>query len=278
MTISRMGLVTQVGGWIVIAVLAHGQLPGATSPKQDEQVGRQANKLMPADADPSYEVATIKLSNPENKNGGIDMRGRHMVVTGQSAEDLVKFAYGVHAKQIVNRPDWLAIDKVDIDGVLDVEGQPNLKQMQTVVKKLLADRFQLKFHRDRKELAVYALEIAKGGPKLTRGTADRDEPGNENASRRYGIYTMKVENNSMSDFAQLMQLFVDRPVVDQTRLEGKWDFQWSWIVDESRAPSDANAPPGMFTAIQEQLGLKLEATKATTDVLVIDDIEPPSPN
>jgi uncharacterized protein (TIGR03435 family) len=75
-----------------------------------------------------------------------------------------------------------------------------------------------------------------------------------------------------------MQFFTDRPVVDQTGLTGKWDFKWTWTADESRVAPDANAAPGMFTAIQEQLGLKLDATKAQADAFVVDHVERPGPN
>jgi uncharacterized protein (TIGR03435 family) len=89
---------------------------------------------------------------------------------------------------------------------------------------------------------------------------------------------MRAANISMGEFALIMKFFMDRPVVDQTGLAGRYDFQLRWTFDDSRVAPDSNAPPGLFTAIQEQLGLKLEATKAQTDVLVLDAVKHPSAN
>ena len=82
----------------------------------------------------------------------------------------------------------------------------------------------------------------------------------------------------MADLAQMLQFRVDRPVVDQTGLKGRYDFRLQWTTDESRAPADGSAPPGVFTAIQEQIGLKLEPVKAQADVLVVDKVERPGAN
>jgi uncharacterized protein (TIGR03435 family) len=89
---------------------------------------------------------------------------------------------------------------------------------------------------------------------------------------------MQAANISMPDFALMMKFFLDRPVADQTGLTGRYDFRFQWTFDESRVAADGSAPPGMFTAIQEQLGLKLEPVKAQTDVLVVDKVERPSAN
>ena len=85
--------------------------------------------------------------------------------------DLIAFAYGLHAKQIIGAPDWFGTDMFDIDGVPDVPGRPSMKQMQTMVQKLLADRCALKFHHEQKELSVYAVRLAGGGPKMSKTTA-----------------------------------------------------------------------------------------------------------
>ncbi len=100
-----------------------------------------------------------------------------------------------------------------------------------------------------------------------------DQTGNNNGVEQ----TWKYTNNSMEDFAQGMQVFLDRPVVDETGLKGKFDFTLEWTVDGA-VNSDPKAPPGLFTAVQEQLGLKIEATKGPAEVLVIDHAERPSAN
>lgn len=248
------------------------------APAQNGSVGDESLQRMPADADPSFEVATIKPSSADESNAGFRLDGRHIAIEGQTVNHLLLFAYGVHPKQIVDGPSWFATDRYDIDGVPDVEGEPSLKQWQGIVKKLLAERFQLSFHQEKRELAVYAITVAKGGPKLTRSKGDPNRLGEENDDSHRGQTTMKVTNMSMAAFTLIMQAFVDRPVVDQSGLAGRWDFQLTWTRDESRVPADANAAPGLFTAIQEQLGLKLDATRAPADVFAIDHAERPSAN
>jgi len=248
------------------------------SASQDAQAKPEALKPMPADADPSYEVATIKPSSPDEQSDGFDMKGRHMLIKNETVDKMLTLAYGVHPRQIVDAPAWFATEQFDVDGVLDVEGFPNLNQMRAIVKKLLAGRFQLAFHHEQRELAVYALTVAKAGPKIAPSTLGANEHGSEGTNSRGGQETMKVKNLSMADFALVLQFHVDRPVIDRTGLAGKWDFKWTWTVDESRVPPDSNAAPGLFTAIQEQLGLKLEAVKAPADVFVIDHVERPSAN
>jgi uncharacterized protein (TIGR03435 family) len=176
--------------------------------------------------------------------------------------------------------------KFDIDAKPDVPGSPNREQLKTMVQKLLADRFQLKFHRDKKELSAYVLSVAKGGPKLK--TSEGDPKGLPGLFFR-GLGVLTVTNATMADFSHLMQSAVlDRPVVDQTGLNGKYDFLLKWTPDQSQfggmgikvpPPSDAaDAPPPLFTAIQEQIGLKLDAGKAAVEVLALDHIEQPSAN
>ena len=155
-----------------------------------------------------------------------------------------------------------------------------------MIQKLLADRFQLTFHKDKKELPVYVLSVAKTGSKLTK---DDSAPNGLPGLFFQGLGKLNVHNALMSDFTGLMQSVVlDRPVIDQTGLTGRFDFTLNWTPDDSQfsgmgarvpPPTDsADAPPNLYTAIQEQIGLKLEATKAPADVMVIDHVEKPSAN
>jgi uncharacterized protein (TIGR03435 family) len=247
-------------------------------PSQNVQAKPGSPARMPADADPSFEVATIKPADPNDPNDGLHLNGRHIGIENQTIDSLLMFAYGIHQKQIVNAPAWTSAEHFDVDGVPDAEGEPSLKQLQVMMKKFLADRFQLRFHHEQRELEVYALCVAKGGPKITASKSDPNALGDENANHHGIIATMKVTNMSMADFVMILEFSMDKPVVDQTGLAGKWDFAWRWATDESHVSTDANAPPGMFTAIQEQLGLKLEAVKGPADVFVIDHVERSSPN
>ena len=239
---------------------------------------------MAASADPSFEVATIKPSKPDQPGKAITLQGTNLVTINTTAVDLIEFCYNVQVKQILNAPSWLETDKFDIVAKPDTPGAPNVNQMKIMIQKLLADRLQMKFHRDKKELSDYVLSVAKSGPKMQQGDPNA-LPGL--FFRQLGVLT--VQNATMEDFAGLMQSAVlDRPIVDQTGLQGRWNFLLKWTPDESQfsgmgvkvpPPSDAaDAPPALFTAIQEQIGLKLEAGKVPAPVLVIDHVEKPSEN
>jgi uncharacterized protein (TIGR03435 family) len=244
-----------------------------------------ALKPMAAAASPGFEVAAIKPSRPEAQGKGFTMRGREVLTINTNLSDLVTFAYGVHARQIVNAPDWAEKDHYDITGIPDVDGQPNIDQMRAMLKKLLADRFKLTFHRDKQELSVYALVVGRDGPKLTKSAGDPNGP---TGLVFRGLGVLPGMNASMADFASVMQgAVLDRPVVDQTGIPGKYDFTLTWTPDESQframgvrvpPPPDNATAPSLFTAIQEQLGLRLESTRAPAEVLVIDRVEKPTEN
>ena len=184
-------------------------------------------------------------------------------------------AYGIHGKQIVGGPAWFSKDRYDINGVPDVPGVPSLKQMQAMYQKLLADRFHLIFHREVREIPIYALTVAKGGAMLK--PADPNENLNTGNSGGGGQRTLKFTNMSMPDFALNMNFYEDRPVIDQTALPGRYDFTLRWTSDVS-AENEPGAPPSLFTAIKEQLGLRLDAVKGPAEVFVIDRVERPSAN
>jgi len=241
---------------------------------------------MAADAVPSFEVATIKPSNPDAPGIGIRMNGRNFSTLNTTLSDLITFAYGIHARQITGAPGWVETDKFDLAAIPDKPGMPNDKQIKGMMQKLLADRFKLTFHHDKKELGVFLITLGKTGPKLTKNDSNPDGlPG----LGMNGMGRVSARNATIADFAGLMQgRILDRPVVDQTGLAGRFDFTLQWTPDDSQyggrggqAPppaNGANAPPNLFDAMQEQLGLKIESTKAPVDVLVIDHVEKPSDN
>jgi uncharacterized protein (TIGR03435 family) len=245
-----------------------------------------ALKPMAADASPSFEVATIKPSKPDTPGKLFAVRGRQFSTVNTTLADLLTFAYGLHARQITGGPAWLDTEKYDLSGQPDGDGQPNEKQWKGMIQKLLAERFSLSFHRDKKELPVYALVVDKSGQKLTKSEGD---PNGLPSLMFPRLGVLPARNASMTDLAGVMQAAVlDRPVVDQTALAGRYDFTLTWTPDESQfsglgarvpAPSgDPAAPPGLSTAMQEQLGLRLESARAPVEVLVIDKVEKPSDN
>ena len=243
---------------------------------------------MDANADPSFEVATIKPSKPDQPGKMITVQGRNLVTVNTTLLDLLTFSYGLNSKQIVGAPAWTETQKFDITAKPDAEGMPNDRQIKGMVQKLIAERCKLTFHRDKKELSVYVLSVAKGGPKLTKSEGDPN--GLPGLFFRGRLGDLHVMNATMGDFTTLMLqgVVLDRPVLDQTGIMGRWNFDLNWTPDDSQfggmgvkipPPTDgANQPPGLFTAIQEQIGLKLDATKSPAEVLVIDHLEQPSAN
>ena len=244
-------------------------------------------KPMPADANPKFDVVTIKPSDPNRPGKLFTIRGRHVMTINTTVSDLITFGYSIQTKQLENAPAWLD-EKYDIDGVPDVEGQPNIKQMRLLIRDALVQRFGVKFHNEQRELSVYALSLAKGGPKTMTVTANKpSDPGNFLFSK---LGDLHVTNSTMKDFCDGMQEAVmDKPVVDQTGLTARYDFTLKWTPDQSQFAAmgakipppnidDPNAPPSLYTALQEQLGLKLEATKAKADVMVLDHLDKPSAN
>jgi uncharacterized protein (TIGR03435 family) len=240
-----------------------------------------------ANPNPVFAVATVKPSNPDAPGKMFRVGpGIQFSTLNTTVADMIGFAYGIHPKQLVNAPDWLGKDKFDILAKPDGDGMPNDKQWKTMVQKLLVDRFQLTFHNEKQDLSVYAIVLGKDGAKLTKSQGD---PNGLPTLGFRGLGDLVVRNANMVDFAGLMQgAVLDKPVVDQTGLQGRFDFQLKWTPDQSQFESfggvhtppaeTADAPPDLYTAIQQQIGLKIETTKAPVDVMVLDKVAQPSAN
>jgi len=240
----------------------------------------KADAPMAKDADPDWDVVAVKARDPNDANNSqsMSMKGRQFVIVNRPVEGMLMFAYGMHKREIVGLPEWAKTERWDVQGVPDVPGAPSLKQAQSLTRKLLEERFGLKVHRETQELAVYAITVAKGGERMARSAGDPNGTPDENERSNGGQITMRMTNMTMGEFAPDLGYFLDRPSVDQTGLTGRYDFQMIWTADDSRVPTDGTAPPGLFTAIQEQIGLKLEPVKTPVDVLVVDAVQRPSAN
>ncbi len=255
-------------------------------------------KPMAADADPNFEVATIKPNDSgATSMQGLTMRGRNFATRASSLGDLIGFAYEVQAKQIVGAPDWVDKDRFDIAAVPEQEGSPSPEQIRSMIRKLLADRFKLTFHRDKRELSAYVLTVGKGGHKLTPTQVKGTLPGIGMRPATGGLM-LNLINATIPDLTGFLQLLVlDRPVVDQTGIQGRYDFQCTFTPDDSQfgghppqmpAPAGgsntnatdaaASAAPSLYDAFQQQLGLKLTAEKTAVGVIAIDHVEKPSAN
>lgn len=260
----------RLGLWAVVLVVACGtRLVGQTT---------QPGQPMAKDAHPAFEVATIKPSDPDDKTHRFEIHGRRILIENQTVRIMIEMSYGVHAKQIVNMPPWAESERFDAQGLPDVEGVPSVLQFQEMVRKLLEDRFGLKFHTEKREMARYSLTVAKGGPKMEPSKGAPDGLPNMRGTGDKTSRTLQVENVSMAELAHNLQGELDRPVVDETGLKGKYDFTLKWLRQDAPADAEADTNVPFFTAIQEQLGLKMEPSKGEVEMMVIDRIEPPASN
>ena len=263
-------------GWMVLLVLA----AVFVSASAQEPMGPMARE-----ADPTFEVATIK----PNDSGiptllGIAQRGRNFTTINSSLIDLIGFAYGVQAKQVVDANGFAAA-RYDIDGVPDVAGIPSVPQQRTMVQKMLKERFKLSYHEDQKEMAAFVMTVAKDGPKLTPTALTGLNPVNGVHASANG-WVLSSHNASMAVLAGFLQLaVVDRPVVDKTGLTGRYDIDLDFTPDTSQfnghPPPERKTEtpsPNLFDALQQQLGLKVSSEKTLVKVVVVDHAEKPSSN
>ena len=242
----------------------------------------------------SFEVATIRPNAPdEPHNRGISWEGRHFTARYTTMSQMVQFAYNVQAKQIVNAPGWLDSATYDIEAqapVGDPVGRdPTAAQFRGMMQRLLAERLGMKTHWEPRTMAAYQLVVAKGGAKLQASKIeDRTKaeiPPGVRIQRGPHLWmrVLGVGGTMPELAAELQRVEFDRPVVDRTGITGEFDFAVTatstkpYFAGEVPDTSDA-APPTIFTALQEQLGLKLEPVKTAVQCLMVDAVERPSEN
>ena len=247
-------------------------------------------KMMDRDAKPKFEVATIKPSDPGRPGWGITAnRSGTLTTLNTTLADLIKFAYDLHPRQVTGAPAWFDSERFDISAKPDTPGLPNIVQMKLMLQQLLADRFALTFHKEKKELSAYAITVAKGGEKIKKEENSRAPvPGFGGLPQR----GFNANNATLSEFASVMQAqFMDQPVIDQTGLgETRYTFVLKFTPDPGMRPfgaapppaqqpaPEADAPPDVYQAMEQQLGLRMQKTKAPVDVMVVDKVEKPSAN
>jgi uncharacterized protein (TIGR03435 family) len=236
----------------------------------------------------AFEVATITPTDPGSKAGRfITIQGTHrFVVKNYTLKLLIAAAYDLNPQAVCGGPAWLDSDHYDILAETPGDVRPTHDEQMSMVRTLLTDRFQLAFHRQPKVFSIYQLEATKSGPRLKPTAAAQDDPPTVGPAVVYpGRVVLPGRNATMHDLTTLLQrAILDRAVVDRTGLTGRYDFDLEWAPDETQfggalppAPSDAPTPP-LFTALQEQLGLRLEATRGPIPTLVVDHINKPSAN
>jgi len=241
-------------------------------------------KPMDPAAKPDIEVATVKPSPPGAQGRLYTVRGTQVMAINVTLLNVITFAYDLHERQVSGGPAWMSTDKFEIAIKPDTPGQPSIQQMKTLFQKALVDRFQFKFHTEKRELSVYAITQ----PANTKHKLAEAAPGNNLPNLifpRAGL--LPAQNATMQDFAQVLQgAVLDRHVVNQTSIQGRYNFTLDWTPDEfqfasfgpRQGPFPDTGKPNIFQAFQDQLGLKLESTKAPADVLVVDKAEKASDN
>jgi uncharacterized protein (TIGR03435 family) len=225
-----------------------------------------------------FEVASIRQhrSNGDEPSNRRVLPGGRFVATATTVRTLVRIAFGTDDNLMSGAPGWIDNETFDIDATtVDHVEVTAPQQFQQLILSLLEDRFQFKFHREQKEGPVYWLEVDKPGklgPALKPSTpaSQANMSTNSNGSRT----AMKASKMSMVDIAAALRRQAGRPVEDHTGLKGDFDFQIEWAPEETPDSAD----PSLFTVLKEQLGLKLQSAKGTTETLVIDQITQPSAN
>ncbi len=233
-----------------------------------------------------FEVASVKPSNPNSTNGTLVTitSGGRLHAVNATLKDLIETAYDVRSFQIEGGPKWANAAKYDIDATPGSSARgaavsPGWTNVRLEVQTLLKDRFQLQLHRETKTSPIYSLVIAKGGIKSSVLSATQSPQKGITA----GQGTMLGDAASMAQLAYKLSRLLQRPVVNNTGLEGNYNFKLEWTPDLGPSAPDGQTAdtaggPSIFTALQEQLGLRLEAKKGAVDVLVIDRADRPSKN
>ncbi len=273
------------GVWVVVAAPVLGQSAAAT-PKV-----------------PAFDVVSIHPANPDSHMMRMQMLGDRYSATGLSVKSLIGYAYNTRTEDQISGAGSVGSARFDIEAKLDEDTAAALKklskeegtaQRRLMMQAMLADRFKLKVHHESKEVPMYALVIAKGGSKLKEADPNNTYPngikGPDGVSHAgmmmFSDGKMTAQAIPISSLAGNLWGQLHRIVEDKTGLTGKYDITLQWSRDEIQGPTmpdgqsgaSGTSGPSIFTALQEQLGLRLESTKGFVDTIVVDHIEMPSEN
>ena len=230
-----------------------------------------------SDVPSSFDVASVRPNNSGDSNSHIAMHAGRLTMTNVSLFVCIKMAYNVDRSQI-SGPAWLQAEKYNISAETSNRDET---QTRLMLQTLLADRFKLTLHHEQRVIPVYELVVGRSGPKIHEAEGDQERQGTTKSG--VSIHRQEAEiwgkSLSMRQLADLLSRHMDRPVIDKTVLNGIYNITLKWAPDEAFITSNRNQEggdeketqlPSIFTAIQEQLGLKLQPRKNATDVLMID--------
>src|SRR5215471_3446391 len=225
----------------------------------------------------AFDVASVKPANSGRPGMSIETEPGRFKAINATVSFLIQYAYTIKDFQLSGGPGWMGSDKFDIDA--RGEAQTGDREFPPMMRKLLADRFQLKFHQETKTLPVFDLVVAKDGPKFSRA------PETAQGGTRANSGQLTISKGTLASLASILSNILGKRVIDKTGLTGEYEMKLKWTPDDFQPPPlrpngpppDANNP-SIFTAIQEQLGLKLESARGPVEVLVIDRLEKPTEN
>jgi uncharacterized protein (TIGR03435 family) len=260
--------------WLPALLLAAAPLISAQTPSQTKE----------------FEVASVKV-HKESDDGRVGIQiapGGRWRATNVPLKMLLQIAYDLRPGQLTGAPNWTETERYDIDAKLDdsLGSNPKPDEMRPYLQSLLEKRFQLQFHRESKEMQVYVLGVAKNGSKLKES-----DPAAVGPRIRMGMGQLSCTKVKMDVFARELSRQVGRPVVNQTGLTGDYDFELTFAPEGPPPGGGAGGPgpgpggpgggpsapgndaPTVFTAVQEQLGLKLDSKKAPVDLFIVDKLE-----
>jgi uncharacterized protein (TIGR03435 family) len=250
---------------------------------------------------PSFEVASVKRNNSGDPRTMVLMAPGRLTIINAPAHGLIETAYRIQGYQVLGGPSWLTSDRFDI--VAKVESDQSPDHVALMIRALLVDRFKLMVHTEKRELPIYALVMARNDGKLgaklrpvatdcaavlgrVNGSPVIPQPGERMpCDLRVIPGSIAAAGIPLAFVADSLARFVNRVVTDRTGLGGDFDVELEWAPDQLTppppgadvSPTDPNGP-SLFTALQEQLGLKLESTKGPVDVVVVDNVEQPTPD
>jgi uncharacterized protein (TIGR03435 family) len=266
-----------ISRWLVHGFLAFAMLAAPNIGAQ------QTPAIATVEPQPSFEAASIKPSRPDSRNLDWDDSPGRISITGYSLRRLIRVAYGLKSNaQVRGGPKWIDSERFDIVAKADDAETAKMQKMSDadwvekrslMLQSLLAERFQLKVSRETRVLPVYALVVVKSGIKFK--PAKPDEDGDLSGWGGH-LEATAIAMDAFADYLNGVRELADRVVLNRTSLTANYDFNLDWSRDRGDGGSQDSEFPGLYTALEEQLGLKLEPEKAPVDVVVVESASEPA--